>query len=262
MNYARLLIKKIFNTSILLHIRNSIGFCPSRYSSFKNIKNGSSISDAFCWRTDQNFITTFKYTDIPKLFFDIENSHVEIFIHSKNNILLKKLTINKLQLSNEIIIDKSFLNGLESYGSFYVFHKYKQNKNDNDDFSINNRCYTAYSKNGNLKSFVHGNLPAFHNNGKDEQYFTDIVKNTVFKNQMYIIQNNFNEYDKTELFFNNPTSQKISITVNVDKFYLDPHCSKLLHIKKTNKICIRSNSYFIRPIVFNYKNNYYDVYHS
>ena len=48
---------------------------------------------------------------------------LNLFFMIKNNNFIKKKIINNLKLSNELIIDKSFLDGIEDYGVFYVFHK-------------------------------------------------------------------------------------------------------------------------------------------
>ena len=44
------------------------------------------------------------------------------------------------------------MNNLEDYGTFYIFHFSNSNNN-----SFTNSCYTGYSQNDNLPSFVHGN---------------------------------------------------------------------------------------------------------
>tara|TARA_B100001287_G_C22604140_1_gene491861 strand:- start:237 stop:1016 length:780 start_codon:yes stop_codon:yes gene_type:complete len=259
MKYVRSLLKNIYNSNILVFVRNRTGIRPTRYTSFEKVKSGSSISDAFLWRTDQGYETKFKFTDLPKLYFNDVTSQVKILIYSNDNKQIKKIMINNIDSSNELIINKKLLEGLESYGTFYVFHSYNS-KNQKSDISINNRCYTGYSKNGCYSSFVHGNLPALYETNSN--YFTDIVKNTIFKNQNYVIQNNFSEFDYTELLFCNPTSEKIYISVNQSNFYLNSHSSKLIKQNRTDKIHIKSNCYFVRPVIFTYKGAFYDVYHS
>tara|TARA_Y100000816_G_C26096288_1_gene580267 strand:+ start:329 stop:1099 length:771 start_codon:yes stop_codon:yes gene_type:complete len=256
---VRSLLKKIYNTNILVTLRNKTGFRPTRYTSFEKVKSGSSISDAFFWRTDQGYETKFKFTDLPKLYFNDETSQVKILIYSNDNKRIKKIEIENIDNTNEFIINKKLLGGIDGYGTFYVFHSYNS-KNLEADISINNRCYTGYSKDGCYSSFVHGNLPALYETNSN--YFTDIVKNTIFKNQNYIIQNNFSEFDYTELLFNNPTSEKIYISVNQNNFFLNPHSSKLIKHSGTDKIHIKSNCYFVRPVIFTYKGTFYDVYHS
>ena len=156
----KLLIKKIANSNLGIYLRNKFNLKPLIFNISK-IKN-SSVSDAFIWRTDNNFQTKFKYTDIFNIYYKIPNSVVEVIFYSKDNQFIKKLRIDKLNLSNELIIDKSFFNGLEDFGIFYIYHYTDQNLND--ETIISNRCYLGYSKNNNLFSFMHGNTYASYKN--------------------------------------------------------------------------------------------------
>ena len=115
------LVKKLTNTSIGILLRNSINFKPV---SFKNFEKNYpiSVSDAFLWRTDNGFKTKFKYSDILNLFYKIRNSRVELHFYSKNNELIKIEKVNDLNLSNELEISSKYLNNLEDYGTFYIFH--------------------------------------------------------------------------------------------------------------------------------------------
>mgnify|MGYP005997248309 FL=1 len=147
------LAKKIFNNNFIINIRNLFNIYPLHM----NIKNIScaSVSDAFLWRTDNGFQTKFKYSDILNTFFKIKNSWVEIEFYTKNNKFIKTEKILELNHSNEINIDKKYLDGIEDYGTFYIYH------HTNEKFSkenvISNRGYVGYSQNANLHSFVHGN---------------------------------------------------------------------------------------------------------
>ena len=70
------LIKRVAHSVVGIKFRNLIGFRPVIYSSkFKNLKSVS-ISDAFPWRTDNDYKATFKFTDLLGLFYKIENSFV------------------------------------------------------------------------------------------------------------------------------------------------------------------------------------------
>ena len=150
------LIKKLANTNIGILLRNSLNFKPvSSKSSEKDYP--ISVSDAFPWRTDNGYKTKFKYSDILNLFYKIKNSLVEFHFYSKNNELIKIEKVSDLNLSNEIEISSKYLNNLEDYGTFYIYH-FSENTNDlNNSDIIINRCYLGYSQNNNLYSFVHGN---------------------------------------------------------------------------------------------------------
>ena len=114
------LIYKLAKTNIGIKFRNFIGYRPVKVIFNKNI-GPQSISDAFLWRTHNGFTTTFNYADILGLFYKIEDSFVEIIFYTKENKFIKKITINKLNYSNKLLIDKSLLNGIEDYGVFYIF---------------------------------------------------------------------------------------------------------------------------------------------
>ena len=103
-----------------LGVKEPLGLRPDSTSVY-SIQNAS-ISDCFCWRTDQGYKTVFRFTDILELFYEI-NSTIEIIFYSKNNKFIKKIILDKNNLSNELIIDKIFMNNIESYGVFFIFHQ-------------------------------------------------------------------------------------------------------------------------------------------
>ncbi len=253
----QLLIKKIARLSSVITFRNLISFRPVWI--LKNTENRvASVSDGFLWRTDNGFKTTFKYTDILGLFYKKENSFVEVVFYSKNNNFIKKITINQLDYSNELLIDKDLLNGIEGYGVFYIFHR--SDSDFGDDLIISNRCYLGFSMEGGLSSFVHGNTYVRYQrlDGKGEG--SGMIQNTFFKN-LYRIQNSFLGFNKTELFFVNPTSKKLKFSIGLNKYTLEVGCSILIDVSDKKEISILSKCLFLRPFIFNYKDGYFDVYH-
>ena len=254
------LIKKIVRSDFGINLRNTIGFRSLSLSVVINKKiRFASISDAFPWRTDNGYKTTFKYADILGLFYKIEDSYVELVFYSKDNNFIKKIIINQLNYSNELLIDKDFLNGIEGYGVFYIFHR-----SDNycgDDLVISNRCYVGFSIEDSLSSFVHGNLYVRYQSLDGKYSGSDMVKSSFFNN-LYRIQNSFVDFTKSELFFVNPTSKKINFSIGRNRYSLENNCSILIDISGEEDISIISRCMFLRPIVFNYKDDFYDVYHA
>lgn len=257
----KLLVKKIANTNVGIFLRNSFNLKPVSLKVSEK-KYPISVSDAFLWRTDHGFKTKFKYSDILNLFYKIKNSWVEFHFYSKNNELIKIARIDELNLSNELEINSQYLNNLEDYGSFYIFHFSKKTDDLNNKDAISNRCYIGYSQNNNLYSFVHGNtLGKFTGIFSKENILTDIVKTSLFKNHTYTIQKYFDSFDKNELFFTNPTSKNITFTIDNKNFELKTNFSLLVEIK-SSIISIKSNCLFFRPTIFSYKDKYLDVHHS
>tara|TARA_B100000029_G_C17520556_1_gene939694 strand:+ start:727 stop:1497 length:771 start_codon:yes stop_codon:yes gene_type:complete len=254
----KLLSKKITRNIFVKKVRNFFGYKPI-YVDIGDIKMPSSVSDSFCWRTDNSYKTIFRFSNIPYLFCKIKHSSIDIVFLNKNNEEIKKISLNEINLSNEIRIDKYFLGGIEDYGTFYIYHKIKDNLQEKTILS--NRCYLGFSYNENLYSFVHGNLLSSYRNLSGSSRKTDIIKTSFLSNQKYRIQNYFDNLDKSELFFANPTSKKISFLINKEKYFLNKGCSILIDVTKYKEIDITSNCYFMRPVIFNYKKNFMDVYH-
>lgn len=247
--------KKLFKTKLFKNLRNFLGIRPAHFLIDYEKKN-LSVSDAFFWRTDNSFKTVFKFSNILNLFLKDITSQVEILFYCKNSKLIKKLELENIDISNQIIIDKLFLNGLEDYGTFYIYHK----SNNFPDGSIRNSCYTGYSYKNNLASFVHGNtltsLKSY--DGKISQKF--IGGRSFFRNQVYNVQNNY-KLGRTEILLMNPCDKTLKVELNGENFLLKKGYSKLLEINSSRMIKIKSKSYLLRPVVFNYRENYLDVHH-
>ena len=255
------LVKKLVNTDLGILLRNSFNFKPINYK-HREEKFPRSVSDAFLWRTDNGYRTKFKFSDILKLFYNINDSWVEFHFYSKTNKLIKIEKIDNLLLSNEFEINSKYLNNVEDYGTFYIFHYSKNLINfDNQDI-ISNRCYLGYSQNNNLHTFVHGNTFAkFTNINSNGKILTNIVRTSLFKNQTYTIQKYFGEFDKNELFFVNPTNKLVKFSIDKKNYKLKPN--NILQLDTTSPIIsIKSNCMFFRPTIFSYKGKYVDVHHS
>ena len=101
----------------MIKVRNFFNLRPLNIDKTK-LKGKVSISDSFCWRTDNNFKTIVRFSDILKTFYNLENSQVHMKIYSKDYKLIKEIEFSKLENLNEYIISKENLNGL-SYGTFF-----------------------------------------------------------------------------------------------------------------------------------------------
>ncbi len=253
------LVKKIKLSKLASIIRNNLNYRINPFSFEKT--NHSSVSDAFLWRTDCGYSTIFKYTDILKLFFKIEGSNVEIIFYDKSNQLIKRLNIKDMNYSNELLIDSELLNGLNDYGTFYIYH-FTNQKIENENI-LSNRCYLGYSKDNNIYSYVHGNaLVKFKDINKKTIEETDIVNTSFYKNQNYKIQKSFGGFDKHELFFTNPTSKVINFSIDKENYKLKGGSTIMIEIFDKELIEINSNCLFFRPTVFSYNQKYFDVHHS
>jgi hypothetical protein len=256
-------IKYLANSKLSIILRNTIKIGAVNIKFYENNKAVSTVSDIFLWRTDNGFKTKFKFSDILKMFYEVEGSWVEIHFYTKNNKLIKIQKIDSLNHVNEIDITSEYLGNVKDYGNFYIFHFCsKKSKILIDDNILSNRCYVGYSKDNNLESFMHGNAYAkFTSVYNDETIRTDIVRTSFFKNSEYTIQKYFDEFDRSELFISNPTSKILKFSINNKDYNLNPSCVMNLDVEKPI-VTIKSNCMFLRPTVFSYKNEYLDVHHS
>ena len=106
-------LRKILQSNFLIKLRNNLGYKIVKVN-LKNIEKNFSISDAFLWRTDDNYKTVINYTDILRKFFDLNNSKIYIQIFDKGGKLLKTVKNENPTYLNKFTIDKKLLNRSES----------------------------------------------------------------------------------------------------------------------------------------------------
>ena len=120
---------------------------------------------------------------------------------------------------------------------------------------ISNRCYLGYSKNNNLHTFVHGNtFGKFANINSNGEIFTNIVKTSLLKNQTYTIQKYFEDFDKNELFFVNPTNKLIRFSIDGKDYNLRANNTLKLETM-CPIISINSNCMFLGQLFLVIKEN-------
>ena len=64
-------------------IRNFLNIRPSPFL-FDYRSKGKSISDAFFWRVDDEFVTYFRYSDLLKIFYNNKSSNIKIIFYDSN----------------------------------------------------------------------------------------------------------------------------------------------------------------------------------
>ena len=247
-------MKTLLKNSYFYKFRNLFGIKPSLFN-INNSKLNSSISDGFFWRTDNGYKTLFRVMDLTNFFYEEKSTLEFIFFDQKNQLI--KTFLKEIDLNNEVYIDAKLL-GKEGYGVFYVFHKSKNKINS----CIRQSCYTGYSLDNNMPSFVHGNTPTTLKDidFENKKIIFGLGGKHFFAQQTYKVQNYINAQN-TEILLLNPCDSSLKIEVNEDFFCLDEGCSKLISLKKCKTIEIRSKCYLLRPIIFDYYDKFIDVYH-
>ena len=253
------LLKKIFKSKPGIFLRNNIGFKKVPMLLPLSRENSISISDTFIWRTDNDFYTIFKFTDILKLFYHCPETKIELIFYNNLNKIIKREQILTNGKNHELIINEKFI-GFKGSGTFCIFH---DTSNFDPNIIISNRCYVGYSYKNNLPSFVHGNYLSKHKPLGKSSIYNGIIQFTLFKKNSYLIQNNFSKFEKTELFFTNPNNIVLKFAIDEKQFKVTKNGLLKVTLFKKDLIKIsKSNSLFIRPTIFNYNNGFIDVYHS
>ena len=78
MNYLKSLVRPIFQSRYGIWWRNIIGFRPVKTRHPNSLSNYS-ISDAFPWRTHDGYVTHFRFSDIPKIYFNVDKLQLNIY---------------------------------------------------------------------------------------------------------------------------------------------------------------------------------------
>ena len=82
----------MFKNNIIFKILRFItGYKTIQFNLEQNT-NSVSVSDLFCFRTDNNFKTIFRYTDLLNLFYNIKESQISLKFYDNNyNMTMKRL---------------------------------------------------------------------------------------------------------------------------------------------------------------------------
>jgi hypothetical protein len=256
-NLLRSSINPYYNSLTGVKIRNNLGFriVPSFFPEYLK---SYSISDAFPWRTDEGYKTYFRFSDILNNYYNIDNNCVKFVFYNSNGNIIKQFIKYDIDNINELEIDKDFISSEEDFGNFSIFHLFDSNI---ENIKITNRCYIGFSKNDSIPSYSHGNVLARFWNPTTNKIESDIIKLTR-KVHNYLIQKNFSEFDKIELFFTNQTTSKYWIKINNTKINLNIGQSIIFDVKPCEIIHIKSNNFWARPIVFTEKDSYIDCFHA
>jgi hypothetical protein len=258
MNFLKSLLKLLANTNLAISVRNAFGIKPIP-TVYPKYGQPVSISDSYPWRTSNGFHTVFRFSDLPREYFNVFDSTAIVEIFDEKSCLLKRLILDDLSLSNELLVNQDLLDGHAGYGSFYVYHT--SEKELNADFRIKHRSYVGFSLNNQLPSFFHGNIQSRYLDIRSGKIGKNLMQQSLRK-QNYRIQNYFKDLDKVELFFINPLSKKISFTVNNLNFSLEGDASMIVDLSGQRDIQIASNIFIFRPIIFEYKNDFVNAYHA
>lgn len=254
-------LRKIASSKLGMAVRNELNIKPQHRVNVPT-RAGWSVSDAFLWRTDSGFSTTFVFTDILQKFFGIAGGEYVIEIYDKDGQLLHTKTAPFSDIEDTFTINRETVGGQETFGYFYIFHTTPHEHGDRLRCNISNRCYVGYTKDQKHCSYVHGNAKVAAHTLEGQAVTQDLLTTNIWNTLRYAIQSDFSDMDYAELIFVNPTSQRLDLTLSTgETMTLAPRGASKWS-GTGSYIAFSSKCTFLRPLIFCYKGHTFDAHHS
>ena len=259
--------KLLFSNNYTTGLRNALLIKPNIYKLPQN--SNSSVSDFFFWENSKMMETQINVMNLSSQVLPNlkQKDFIKIFIFNnkgnlviKDQLVLEDSSIKKINLSSYPI---------KGFGSLCIFHQF-ENINDlkNHNSFISERGYMGYRINGGIWNYIHGNHNAlsFANNK-----IKPLSAYSIFLNK-YKPQISFIDVKSFEVIFSNPFDKSINIHIYYEidnkKKIIMKKVSKKCTIKfliisnfKIDKIEIKSNYIFCRPIIKKNYSRYFDMLH-
>ena len=93
MNIKKLLINSLFRKKFSKKLRNFFNIRPT-FDLIDYTSENLTISDAFFWRTDNGFKTTFKFTNLISFFYKINEEDLSVIFFDKDNKFINEEKLN------------------------------------------------------------------------------------------------------------------------------------------------------------------------
>lgn len=259
--------KMLFSNYYAICVRNALLIRPNIYKLPQN--SNSAISDFFFWENSEIMETQINVMNLSSQVLPNlkQKDFIKIFIfNDKGNLIIKDKFVLEDSSIKKINLNSYKLNG---FGSLCIFHQFENinSLKDHNSF-ISERGYMGYRINGGIWNYIHGNHNAL-------SFINDKIKPlsaySVILNK-YIPQINFTDVKSFEVIFSNPFDKSIYINVSYEidnkKKIIMKKVSKKSTIKipiisnfNIDKIEIRSNYIFCRPIIKKNYAKYFDMLH-
>jgi len=261
--------KSIFRNNLSLYLRNQFNIKPvdTYYPNYVN----ASVSDFFYWNCQDEFNTKFMLTNIASHILPNipQDDLVKLYIFDHKGKILKISDYLLKPYQTKEIIFSDF--GYNNFGSFFVFHNFKDMGNLKDQGSyIAERGYVGYKRGNNIWNFMHGNYNACYLSNDNNIY--SIISSSLFL-QSYYPQVSFSDTANFKIILNNPTKKQFNINVkcyNNLNVLIDEQSKKIeafnteifsFNNKLIDYVEIISKILFCRPIIYKQYKTYFDIFH-
>lgn len=274
--FLKPLAQKIYSSAAMQRVRMATGWRAPM--NMRPYSEEETVSDLFPWRVDEQWETLYALPNMISQFAPdvLEKDNVTLVIYDEmgSELKRKKLTLKPMEV--QLLKIEDHLDGLTGAGTFAIFHDIRaHNIFKTERAHPTERGYFAFKwREDEIWSYVHGNLKAVSKNPANDKvhYISGYTK----ERQFYRPQLLFNDCDRFELFYTNPSSKPRSLTLylkdksqNVVREMTAVIPPRGMHIfdigNKDHDIAIVEGWGQIamwRPLIKKYYQSHFDVFHS
>jgi hypothetical protein len=270
------LAQKIYSSPAFQRVRMKTGWrAPMNMRPFSP---DETVSDLFPWRVDGKWETLYALPNMMSQFSpDVQETDIVtiiIYDHAGQEIIRQNIDFAPMEV--RLIKIEDLLKGQTGHGTFAIFHDIRKHHifKESGTYPME-RCYYAFKwRDDDIWSYVHGNLKAVskHPDKKTPDYVSGYTKEARF----YRPQLLFDDCDRFELFYTNPSSKARSIELrlkDINQNIIETKAAVILpsgiHIfdidNKDRSIAIVEGWGQIamwRPLIMKYYQSHFDVFHS
>jgi hypothetical protein len=235
------------------------------------------VSDLFPWRVDDTWETQYELMSLPSLLIPdkTEIDSVTVITYDAGGDEISRNVIELEPFECKKILIRSLLRGATGQGTFGCFHSADGLEEiQRAGCYLTDRQYVSYLKKGDLiHNYVHGNIFGLSKLATDDT--TRSLVPIQRKTQVYRPQLRFDDCDRFELVYSNPTEEPLTLLVRLfdanwnelerqvslipvgglEVLEFDNHSRKLVLVENLSKIGL------CRPIIFKYYESFFDVLH-
>lgn len=268
--------QKIYSSAAMQRVRMVSGWRAPL--SMRPYSAEETVSDLFPWRVDEKWETLYALPNMMSQFDpnarEKDDVTLVIFNEGGKEVKRKRLTLDPMEV--QLLKIEDHLDGLTGEGTFAIFHDVRKNNIFKSERTHpTERGYFAFKwREDEIWSYVHGNLKAVSKHPANDKvhYISGYTK----ESQFYRPQLLFNDCDRFELFYTNPSSQPRDLKLHLkDKsqniirtmeatisprgmhvFDVDNAARDIAIVEGWGQIAMW------RPLIMKYYKSHFDVFHS
>lgn len=265
----------LYNNPIGDYLRTRLGIRPPRF--IRPLSGLETVSDLFFWRVDDIWETQYELMNLPSLLVPgkakVDIVTMIVFDFNGKEISRNVFKLNPFECKKILI--RSLLHGAKGEGTFACFHSANQlDEIQKAGCYLTERQYVSYFWKGDtIRNYVHGNIYGLSKLPSENK--TRSLVPIQRKTQIYRPQLRFDDCDRFELVYSNPSEKPMNLLVRffddswseieqkestilsrgLSILEFDNHSRELVLVENQSQIGL------CRPVIFKYYDSFFDVFH-